>query len=169
MRDVDSGEPIDDPTGWKAIQVAGTRTDSLIPGVKGVYKNLRTVPGPTGNEGSLSRPSIRLDTTTPLRGGTNDEFFTSAPLSAEPENMAGQGLNTIAPSSASSTSRNSTSSSSSSTYARLSDVDRKRYELQKRVYRARQRMPGRVPLRIFRYPDDCVEVEEILDRERVDS
>jgi hypothetical protein len=44
----------------------------------------------------------------------------------------------------------------------LSDADKKRNGLQMRVYRARTQMPGHVPLRVFRNPKECVEVEEVL-------
>jgi hypothetical protein len=44
----------------------------------------------------------------------------------------------------------------------VSDAEKKRYGLQMRVYRARTQMPGHVPLRVFRHPGECVEVEEVL-------
>lgn len=40
---------------------------------------------------------------------------------------------------------------------------RKRYELQMRVYKARLVMPGHIRLRVFRRPEECVEVWGILD------
>lgn len=46
----------------------------------------------------------------------------------------------------------------------VSEPERKRDELQARVYRARIVMPDHVPLRVFRHPKECVEAEEILDR-----
>jgi hypothetical protein len=33
-----------------------------------------------------------------------------------------------------------------------------------RVYRARTQMPSHIPLRVFREPAECVEAQEILDR-----
>lgn len=47
----------------------------------------------------------------------------------------------------------------------LSETEKKRMELQSRVYRARTTMPSSVPLRVFRDPAECVEAEEILRRE----
>lgn len=47
----------------------------------------------------------------------------------------------------------------------MTDAEKKKYALQVRVYRARTQMPGHVPLRVFRDPVECVEVEEILQKE----
>ncbi|PPQ85263.1 hypothetical protein CVT25_010036 [Psilocybe cyanescens] len=48
----------------------------------------------------------------------------------------------------------------------ISDAEKKRNDLQMRVYRARTQMPSHIPLRIFRDPSECVEAKGILDRER---
>lgn len=45
--------------------------------------------------------------------------------------------------------------------------EKKRIELQIRLWRSRLEVPTRVPIRIFREPEDCVEVNEILDRLQV--
>lgn len=47
---------------------------------------------------------------------------------------------------------------------KMTEVEKKRYELQMRVYRARTQMPSHIVLRIFREPSECVEVEEMLRR-----
>ncbi|KAI9067975.1 hypothetical protein FKP32DRAFT_1588164 [Trametes sanguinea] len=49
----------------------------------------------------------------------------------------------------------------------MSDVERKRWDLQTRLWRARLEVPPHIPLRIFREPEECVEVDEILDRLQV--
>ncbi len=46
----------------------------------------------------------------------------------------------------------------------MTDAERKQYDLQMRVYRARLEMPEHIPLRVFREPSECVETEEILTR-----
>jgi hypothetical protein len=46
----------------------------------------------------------------------------------------------------------------------LSDPEKRRWELQVRVYRARATMPKQVALRIFRDPSECVEAGYILDQ-----
>lgn len=46
----------------------------------------------------------------------------------------------------------------------VSEPERKRDELQARIYRARGVMPEHIPLRVFRHPRECVEAGEILDR-----
>jgi len=48
--------------------------------------------------------------------------------------------------------------------ANMSEQDKKRTELQMRVYKARAQMPSHVFLRVFRKAEECVEVSEILDR-----
>ena len=45
-----------------------------------------------------------------------------------------------------------------------SEPEKKRVELQMRVYRARATIPDHIPLRIFRHPQQCVEIKNILDR-----
>ena len=47
---------------------------------------------------------------------------------------------------------------------KMTEVEKKRYELQMRVYRARTQMPSHIVLRIFREPAECVEVEEEMLR-----
>ncbi|KAI0077768.1 hypothetical protein K474DRAFT_1684169 [Panus rudis PR-1116 ss-1] len=50
-------------------------------------------------------------------------------------------------------------------YQQLTELERKRHELQMRVYRARMEMPRHIPLRVFRNPKECVELtKDILDR-----
>jgi hypothetical protein len=46
----------------------------------------------------------------------------------------------------------------------LSDLERRRNELQIRVWKARMLVPAHVPLRVFRQPEECVEAAEILER-----
>lgn len=62
-------------------------------------------------------------------------------------------------------SRQSTGLSLPTSGAGLTLEDRKRNELQMRVWRARTVMPGHVKLRMFRHPKECVEVDETLKRE----
>ena len=54
-------------------------------------------------------------------------------------------------------------STSSSVRQQMSDAERKQYDLQQRVYRARMEIPERIPLRVFREPSECIEAGQILD------
>ena len=45
---------------------------------------------------------------------------------------------------------------------KMSEIEKKRYELQMRVNRARTQMPSHIVLRVFREPSECVEIEEML-------
>jgi len=49
----------------------------------------------------------------------------------------------------------------------MTEHEKKRVELQIRVYRARAQIPPHVHLRVFRKAEECVEVEEILDMTHV--
>ncbi|KAH9857256.1 hypothetical protein C2E23DRAFT_381428 [Lenzites betulinus] len=46
----------------------------------------------------------------------------------------------------------------------VSDAEKRRMELQARVWRARLDVPPGIPIRVFREPEECVEVDGILDR-----
>ncbi|THH10364.1 hypothetical protein EW145_g1392 [Phellinidium pouzarii] len=52
---------------------------------------------------------------------------------------------------------------SKSELANLPQSERRRLELQERVYRARLLMPSNIPLRIFKEPEECIETDRILD------
>ena len=58
----------------------------------------------------------------------------------------------------------SSSHSSNSKDAPPCDAEKRRAQLQLRVYRARTQIPGHIPLRVFREPAECAEAQEILDR-----
>ena len=45
----------------------------------------------------------------------------------------------------------------------MTDAERKQFDLQHRVYKARVEAPKHIPLRVFRHPDECVEAAKILD------
>ena len=45
---------------------------------------------------------------------------------------------------------------------KMTEVEKKRYLLQRRVNRARTQMPSHIVLRVFREPSECVEIEEML-------
>jgi hypothetical protein len=49
------------------------------------------------------------------------------------------------------------------------DAEKRRAELQVRVWKARSIVPEHIPLRVFRDPDECMEVEDILDKLHVGS
>ncbi|EIW59809.1 uncharacterized protein TRAVEDRAFT_71743 [Trametes versicolor FP-101664 SS1] len=57
--------------------------------------------------------------------------------------------------------------SSQSSQSSVSDAEKKRWELQARLWRARVEVQPSIPIRIFREPEECVEVDGILDRLQV--
>ncbi len=58
----------------------------------------------------------------------------------------------------------SSSVASFSKYRNMSEGERKRAELQNRVWSARASVPRHIVLRIFKDPSECVEVEELLKK-----
>lgn len=53
--------------------------------------------------------------------------------------------------------------STTSLRAPMSEAERKQWDLQQRVWRARMEIPERIPLRVFRHPSECTEAAQILD------
>jgi hypothetical protein len=47
-----------------------------------------------------------------------------------------------------------------------SDSERKRMDLQARIYKARRSIPAHIPFRVFRHPEECVEALELIDKIR---
>ncbi len=95
----------------------------------------------------------------------SEYFGTSAPMTSEPE------LITTAPAprpiltpltTPSPGYFSSASSTSSSTSGKMTDQEKKKCELQMRVWSARMQIPGNIPFRVFREPEECVEAEGVL-------
>ncbi|KAJ7077316.1 hypothetical protein B0H15DRAFT_915401 [Mycena belliarum] len=164
IRDVESGEVIEDPTGWKFM---GASTSS----------------GETWPRRSWPTSTTASQPTTPAYNmpAHQREYFTAKPLSSEPEpisKMTPRPLSLVGgadvrfpptptASSIRSTNTAASSSTASSTQRAVLDAERRRNDLQLRVWRARTQMPGQVSLRVFRSPAECVEAEEILAREKL--
>lgn len=172
LRDVETGDPIDDPTGWKALGVAISKEDMMRPRVR----RTRTL-------SNLLSSSVTSSTS---RNETSGNYFTSTPLTAEPESVkpsAGSSTFACPPPSAYSyynsnnpvpvihapdgsvLSKSSTLSSTSSG-SRMTEGEKRRVALQARVHLARTLMPGHIPLRVFRNPGECVEADEVLGKEQ---
>ena len=139
---------IDDPTGSQALESRNRTPVSE---------------GPSTPTESLSpRPLPSRKPTRPLGITLSDPsngYFTSvpSPLSAEPENYD------TSPPAMPPLPRRQTMPYSIKRQNTTSDPERKRQELQNRVWAARLRMPENVLLRVFRSPEECVEAKEILD------
>ncbi|EPQ56666.1 hypothetical protein GLOTRDRAFT_138333 [Gloeophyllum trabeum ATCC 11539] len=190
----DSAEPVDDPTGQnaKAIFTAldrnptvkptrGARTPGLAPlsavrplPSRGTSENISpssATPTPRATRGHSvdQQAAAAADATDYFTSNTvpSDPVFTST-LSAEPENAPSMSSSSTT-SSASSSRRSSrawmpgSSRQNSMNYA-VSEAERKRQELQMRIWRARREVPQHIRLRVFRRPEECVEAFEILGR-----
>lgn len=147
---------VDDPTGSK------------------VFESSRKTPIPksaTSPTTSSSRTTILQTHTQSLNIIPPSEFPTEylpmpSPISAEPEDY-----DAISNSAQSPRTRMyvPVMSPSLKRQTSLSDPEKKRLELQNRVWAARVQMPRNIPLRVFRSPEECVEAQEILDRLSVQS
>ncbi|KAJ7282956.1 hypothetical protein C8J57DRAFT_1173096 [Mycena rebaudengoi] len=168
IRDVELGEPIEDPTGWNAIGAANVED---------------TAAWPRGSWSESTTPATSRATTP----GPNDARFTPTLVTTEPERMAdmntqppltpGSSRFPMTPTSGSAPSIRSFKSShsafgsasavSAASTQSISEADKKRIGLQLRVWRARTQMAGHIHLRVFRSPAECVEVEELLTKEKL--
>ncbi|KAG6900139.1 hypothetical protein C0995_004182 [Termitomyces sp. Mi166 len=170
LRDVETGDPIDDPTGWKSLGIAGSKEDTIRP------RTRRTLSSFLSSSATSPTP----------RNETSGNYFTSTPLTAELEPMksyASSSASAGPPLSAynyydhnynhswktapdgSVSSRSSTLSSASSG-SKMTEGEKRKAALQARVYLARTLMPGHIPLRVFGDPSECVEADEVLEREQ---
>ncbi|GLB43214.1 putative the pyruvate dehydrogenase complex catalyzes the overall conversion of pyruvate to acetyl-CoA and CO(2) [Lyophyllum shimeji] len=80
VRDVEAGDPIDDPTGWKAVGAVSSLV-GLQGGADETPRPRRMLSGLLSGKSTPTNPVSSRDDTT---GG---DYFTSYPLSAEPEQM----------------------------------------------------------------------------------
>lgn len=152
IRHAHNGEPLEDPTG-------SNPTGDI---------ELRSAPPAYGSESGTMRASRRSTSgtfpttyavrtpTTPRKDSSqpNSDYFTY-PLTDEPDSIAEK------ESSGSFFSSNSRTPSTPSG-SRLTEAERKKIELQMRVYSARAMIPKHIPFRVFRSPEDCVEIHQVL-------
>ncbi|KAI4519233.1 hypothetical protein K525DRAFT_258712 [Schizophyllum commune Loenen D] len=220
IRDVNTGEPLDDPTGTSTTTIpfgAGLLDASALDApplpprppmalvrTPPARNGRRTVSGPTAMKAKASsedhgyfvpnlvsepesmkedeiKTPVALSDAIPERWDTipeHREQWDASPARTPPVYMPRRDTghratrSSFAPASAPSTrpsrmgSRTSSvaSSASSQTLPKMSEPERRRYELQIRVYRARDLMPEHIPLRVFRSPDECIEAEGLLKK-----
>ncbi|KAF5316695.1 hypothetical protein D9619_006504 [Psilocybe cf. subviscida] len=223
VRDADAttSEPLQDPTGWNAIEFAGTRTsnrplasrsDTASSGVSRsstgslsqykFYENNIAMPNPNKTprpnintfidsnallssepEGfdSMATPTLprneRVKSDDTIRHSSlnsNNSPLTSSLASrmkivdTPPKPIPPPSVHGLTPRTASLRSQQSDISSGSSVDSekkKLTDLEKRRIELQLRVYRARTQMPSHVPLRVFQNPEECIEAEDALERD----
>ncbi|KIY52982.1 hypothetical protein FISHEDRAFT_34260, partial [Fistulina hepatica ATCC 64428] len=190
IRDVTTGDVLDDPTGESmttpasAVQFS-SRPASRVPSPSSYSPSL---PPPQSSRASSSSSSSSSYTPGSATVNTGNQFFTSnVPFTSEPELTLGDDLK--ASTSTASTSarvrspryppprssrsrspaRPTPSSSSLSNPVgapaqRVTEQERRRYELQIRVYRARAQIPSHIPFRIFRDPKECHEAVDLFQK-----
>jgi hypothetical protein len=119
-------------------------------------------PFANGKDGELWPPSsaAQASTKSPLSTRVYAKLI-NQPAKATPPLT----LSTKSPAMQSNSSFVSTSSVEPKRKASLPDAQKRRSDLQSRVYRARTQIPGHIPLRIFRDPSECVEANGVLAME----
>ena len=116
--------------------------------------------------GQMNNLTLRSSTDPPQ---TPISYVTQPPKPTPPPSITQPYPHNLEPSSSSfrsqQTGSSTSSESSSSRRGSMTETEKKRTELQLRVYRARTQMPSHIPLRVFRNPSECIEVQEILDQD----
>ncbi|CCM02585.1 uncharacterized protein FIBRA_04688 [Fibroporia radiculosa] len=169
-------EPLDDPTGSRVLRLeeqsesgpypfapsmssrssskSSTSRGSVIRSITDTYSAPRYAP----------RKPMRMYSDTEVVSGpresTNGYFnstsLTASPVTEEPEEMSTQSSPGVP-------SDRVSGDVYSGTRQYVSDVERRRSDLQMRVWRARLDIPDHIPLRIFRTPEECEEAAILLD------
>ncbi|TRM65408.1 hypothetical protein BD626DRAFT_454209 [Schizophyllum amplum] len=212
IRDVNTGEPLDDPTGTSTTSIpfgAGLLDTSLEPPSlpprppTALVRDPTARPGrravPATGTGKMSRKAVSEDhgylvpnlvaepetideddtkaggsiseqwPPTEQRSGGMEQPTRTPPINMPRRNTSSSVMSSSAPSGRSYRIRSRTpsvASTASSTMQgpKMSEPERRRYELQLRVYRARDMIPEHIPFRVFRSPEECVEAEGLLKK-----
>jgi len=126
-------------------------------------------PRPLRAAASVLTPTTYASRTprTPSRSVGGGDYFGSARVTEEPEPLPASASQPTYSTSYPPRSRRSTNASTISTvsslssrslgsmYAKMSDQEKRRYDLQIRVYKARRLVPDHIPLRVFQSPEEC--------------
>ncbi|KAJ3886059.1 hypothetical protein GG344DRAFT_58185 [Lentinula edodes] len=185
IRDTGEGEPLSDPTGDSYDKIipprsapssfdAPTYPVSPLPG--NFFNSANSHPDSRPPSRSLTPLSMNAPYTarsrkTPVSGGglKSADYFNTKPLTAEPDPLIDFGDSPTTAQSASSIARPLALGSTTSTVAtgpvalaRMTESEKKGYELQMRVYKARGVLPFRIMLRVFREPGECVETWDVV-------
>ncbi|KAK0440941.1 uncharacterized protein EV420DRAFT_1580999 [Desarmillaria tabescens] len=149
IRHAHNGEPLEDPTGShptgeielrSAPPAYGTESGTMRASrrsTSGTYSTMYAVRTPTTSRKESSQ--------------ANSDYF-AYPLTDEPDSIAEK----------ESSGSGSYFLSNPRTPSRLTEAERKQIELQMRVYSARAMIPKHIPFRVFRSPEDCVEMHQVL-------
>ena len=107
----------------------------------------------------------RMDTPPSIGSRMSTSFTTQPPKPTLPPSIHNS-ANLRSPAASARSHKTTSSTSSTDSFGKsLTESEKRRKDLQLRVYRARTQMPGHIPLRIFRDPEECVEAQQILARE----
>ena len=189
IRDVsaDGGlPPLDDPTGVRVLRMEkdprqGNRPVPVaMPSRRPSSRKGRS----TGGSMAMARSVSEMDTPVqelvrkPVRMHSDNEllpshhepagYFTStsltaSPVTEEPEDYFKQTTSTSSSPQMRFTQSQDGATTPTGSRQVLTEPERRRLDLQSRVWRARLEAPEHIPLRVFRKPDECVEAHMILE------
>ncbi|KAK7041418.1 hypothetical protein VNI00_009284 [Paramarasmius palmivorus] len=192
IRDTGTGDPLEDPIGFRIGIESFSNPESTTPYIpENIAPSQRRTSTedrgkrlpPIDTSYIVRQPrsrSSKTPSTAPVSNlnGSGD-YFTPMKITDEPDTISmydgtrNTSMTSLAsgyvhktPSTASSgyfplrTPKSAATATSAST--RIPEAERKRHELQMRVYRARANMPEHVTLRVFRSPTECVETQAML-------
>ncbi|KZT09836.1 uncharacterized protein LAESUDRAFT_796156 [Laetiporus sulphureus 93-53] len=165
--------PLDDPTGTKAlvrkVQRQNTSSSaSLMPVRSTARKNSlsRPMTRSVSEQQSVSAPrtpkrthsysEVPLDDHEASLRLFNSTSMAASPINEEPEDFYPESLPPLA-------NEQQFGEFDSDPRPYLTEAERRREELQRRVWIARGAVPAHISLRVFRHPQECVEAMSILD------
>lgn len=163
IREAEPGIPLDDTIGANLAAMKERFGEEALSTPRPRRTTLET-PKPSHTARVMAyvprTPKVQTPNNTKTMGG---DYFGSAQITEEPESMPSSSSYPAAyvPRSRRTT-KASSISSISSVASKMPEEDRKRYDLQIRVYKARAFVPLHIPIRIFQQPGDCVEIEGLI-------
>jgi hypothetical protein len=135
-----------------------------VDGVEVLSGMINSIDDPTGAR-ALTDAELGgwvMDAATVIPGGSivsEPETYNASPTNSPPPPPP-----PLRPSMSSVSTLSIKSSKSSRGQPQMSEPERKRYELQMRIWKARIQIPAHIPLRTFRRPEECVEAKGILEK-----
>ncbi|KAG7444523.1 uncharacterized protein BT62DRAFT_971263 [Guyanagaster necrorhizus] len=150
IRHAHNGEPLEDPTGSHPTRDIEFRS---APPAYGSESGTMRASRRTSSGAFSATYAVRTPTTSRKDSSRPNNDYFAYPLTDEPDSIAEKESSGLFFTS---------NSRMPSTPPRLMEAEKKKLELQMRIYSARAMIPKHIPFRVFRSPEDCVEIHQIL-------
>lgn len=167
IREVEPAIPLDDPIGANLAVMKERFGEEALSTPRPRRTTLETQKS-TNTARAVSYVPRTPKVQTPSSNRTlGNDYFSSSQITEEPESMPSSASypTSYVPRSRRATTASSVSSISSVT-SKMTEEERKRFDLQMRVYKARSVVPLHIPVRVFQQPSDCVEMEGLINKVR---